>query len=180
MQYGLVHTVKPPHMGGFLDTCVFPLRLPLFLLVLNGTQKENHRYEFAFVSLSYWVAGEILLLICSMAGLWNALPVRDQAYQRSEPLRPLARFLAFLVVGMGQILNHQGTAGFSPCFHLPGFRFGYLFSTHSLVAMSTESAGYVQAECGSRVHRSGRLSLAAGGGVNPTEEAAPVICGLAW
>ena len=23
--------------------------------------------------------------------------------------------------------NHQGTAGFSPCFHLPGFHFGWLF-----------------------------------------------------
>ena len=23
------------------------------------------------------------------------------------------------------ILNHQGTAGFSPCFHLTGFHFGY-------------------------------------------------------
>ena len=25
---------------------------------------------------------------------------------------------------MSQTLNHQGTAGFSPCFHLPGFYFG--------------------------------------------------------
>ena len=28
-------------------------------------------------------------------------------------------------------LNHQGTAGFSPCFHLPGFHFERLFVTHS-------------------------------------------------
>ena len=28
-------------------------------------------------------------------------------------------------------LNHQGTTGFSPCFHLPGFHLGYLFLTHS-------------------------------------------------
>ena len=28
-------------------------------------------------------------------------------------------------------VDHDGTAGFSPCFHLPGFRFGYLFLTHS-------------------------------------------------
>ena len=28
--------------------------------------------------------------------------------------------------------NHKGTAGFSPCFHLPGFQFGHLFLTHSL------------------------------------------------
>ena len=33
--------------------------------------------------------------------------------------------------GYGSKLNHQGTAGLSPCFHLPGFHFGYLFLTHS-------------------------------------------------
>ena len=27
--------------------------------------------------------------------------------------------------------NHQGTTGFGPCFHLPGFHLGYLFLTHS-------------------------------------------------
>ena len=31
----------------------------------------------------------------------------------------------------GSKLNHQGTAGFGPCFHLPGFHFGYIFLTHS-------------------------------------------------
>ena len=34
--------------------------------------------------------------------------------------------------GHGSKLNHQGTAGFSPCFHLPGFRFGFTFWTHTL------------------------------------------------
>ena len=29
--------------------------------------------------------------------------------------------------GCGSKINHYGTAGFSPCFHLPGFHFGYLF-----------------------------------------------------
>ena len=29
--------------------------------------------------------------------------------------------------GCGSKLNHQGTAGFGPCCHLPGFHFGYLF-----------------------------------------------------
>ena len=28
-------------------------------------------------------------------------------------------------------MKHQGTAGFSPFSHLPGFHFGYLFLTHS-------------------------------------------------
>ena len=35
--------------------------------------------------------------------------------------------------GYGSKLNHQGTAGFSPCFHLPGFHFGYIFLTHSQI-----------------------------------------------
>ena len=33
--------------------------------------------------------------------------------------------------GYGSKLNHQGTAGFGPCFHVPGFHFGHLFLTHS-------------------------------------------------
>ena len=33
--------------------------------------------------------------------------------------------------GYGSKLNHQKTAGVSPCFHLPGSYFGYLFFTHS-------------------------------------------------
>ena len=32
--------------------------------------------------------------------------------------------------GYGSNLNQQGTTGFSPCFHLPGFHFGDLFLTH--------------------------------------------------
>ena len=35
--------------------------------------------------------------------------------------------------GCGSKLIHQGTAGLSPCFHLPRFHFGYLFLTHSHV-----------------------------------------------
>ena len=34
-------------------------------------------------------------------------------------------------VGMGSTLNHQGTAGFSPSFHLTGFHLWYLFLTRS-------------------------------------------------
>ena len=34
-------------------------------------------------------------------------------------------------MGMGQKNNPRKTAGFSPCVHLPGFHFGYLFLTHS-------------------------------------------------
>ena len=32
--------------------------------------------------------------------------------------------------GYGSKMNHQGTAGLSPCFHFPGFHFGYIFLTH--------------------------------------------------
>ena len=33
--------------------------------------------------------------------------------------------------GDGSKLNHQGTAGCSPCFHLPGFHLGYLCLTYT-------------------------------------------------
>ena len=36
---------------------------------------------------------------------------------------------------MGQTLNHQGTAGFSPCFHLPGSLWAPIL-THSLLAVA--------------------------------------------
>ena len=37
--------------------------------------------------------------------------------------------------GHGSKLNHQETAGFSPCFHVPGFHFGAtLFLTHSHIS----------------------------------------------
>ena len=45
--------------------------------------------------------------------------------------RMVCGFSSISHMGMGQNQNQQGTAGFSPCFHLPGFRFGYLFLTHS-------------------------------------------------
>ena len=37
----------------------------------------------------------------------------------------------FRPFGGGSKLNQLGTTGFSPWFHLPGFHFGYPFSTHS-------------------------------------------------
>ena len=36
--------------------------------------------------------------------------------------------------GYGSKLNHRGIAGFSPCFHLPGFHFGYPFLPHSQIS----------------------------------------------
>ena len=39
------------------------------------------------------------------------------------------------IIGYGSKLHHQGTTGFSPCLHLQGFHFGYLFSTHSHIVV---------------------------------------------
>ena len=36
--------------------------------------------------------------------------------------------------GYGSKSNHQGTAGFGPCFHLLGLHLGYLFLTHSHIS----------------------------------------------
>ena len=48
----------------------------------------------------------------------HTLSVKSDPFNRAEPRKPH---------GSGSKLNHQGTAGFSPCFHY----FGYLFSSHS-------------------------------------------------
>ena len=60
----------------------------------------------------------------------------DPSFQRAcwfaAPLRRCRRFVG-RAYGYGSKLHHQGTAGFGPCFHLPGFHFGNLFLTHSPV-----------------------------------------------
>ena len=42
--------------------------------------------------------------------------------------------------GYGSKLNHQGTAGFSPSFHLPRFHFGHLFLTQSQMARKVDAS----------------------------------------
>ena len=42
--------------------------------------------------------------------------------------------------GYGSKLSHQGTAGCSPCVHLPGFHFGYLFLTQPYAAPAVEDS----------------------------------------
>ena len=49
----------------------------------------------------------------------------------SQQLPPSTQRAELCVHGCGSKLNHQGTAGCSPCFLLPGFHFGYPFLTHS-------------------------------------------------
>ena len=45
--------------------------------------------------------------------------------------------------GYGSKLNYQGTAGFSPCFCLPGFHFGNLILSHSHNMFSCSMSMYV-------------------------------------
>ena len=55
---------------------------------------------------------------------------------------PLAEFLDLVVgrpFGYGSKLSHQGTAGCSPSFHLPGPHLGYLFLTHSHYSQQVET-----------------------------------------
>ena len=59
-------------------------------------------------------------------------PLCDASGRMSKALT-FGTSLHKLTGGYGSKLNHQGTAGFSPCFHLPGFHFGYIFLTHSQV-----------------------------------------------
>ena len=42
----------------------------------------------------------------------------------------------------GSKLTHSGTAGFSPCVHLPGFHFGYIFFAHSHVGNILSFGGF--------------------------------------
>ena len=59
-----------------------------------------------------------------------------QAVQRAKPLGAQSSSPS----GYGSKLNQQGTAGFSHCFHLPGFHFRYLFLTHSHLGQLDDSA----------------------------------------
>ena len=64
-----------------------------------------------------------------MAG-WPTAAFQDQTTPRQCLRRESA--LAGLRTGghgHGSKLNHLGTAGFDPCFHLPGSHLGYLFLT---------------------------------------------------
>ena len=54
--------------------------------------------------------------------------------------------------GYGSKLN-QGTAGFSPWLHLPGFHFGHLFLTHSHVVQFDDFMAFIGAFCRSHMAR---------------------------
>ena len=43
-----------------------------------------------------------------------------------------------ILVDVERGVYHQGTAGFSPCLHLPGLRFGYLFLTYTHIFVDVE------------------------------------------
>ena len=60
-------------------------------------------------------------------------------------------------------INHQGTAGFNPCFHLPGLHSGYLFLTYTQIrAGGPPRPGQVRAHPGLR-EAGGARGLPAGG-----------------
>ena len=52
-------------------------------------------------------------------------------WQRSWRNVLMAMMEVLWLFGYWSKLNHQGTAGFCPWFHLPGLHLGYLFLTHS-------------------------------------------------
>ena len=52
-----------------------------------------------------------------------------------------ARVFGAVAHGYGSTSNHQGTAGFSPYFHLPGFHFRYIFLTHSHIKTRNHHSG---------------------------------------
>ena len=71
---------------------------------------------------------------------WEAAqPARDEIHRfppGDKPNNLSTQLTQKLPCGYGSKLNHQGTAGFSPCFHLPGY-FGHLFLTHGHVAVGS-------------------------------------------
>ena len=52
-------------------------------------------------------------------------------------LRRTGVYVGVVSTWYGSKLNQQGTAGFGPCFYLPGFHFGYIFLTHSHVGFAS-------------------------------------------
>ena len=64
--------------------------------------------------------------LCPIGCGWFVMILADR---RTSKL--LRQELCQCPFGYGSQLDHQGTAGFSLCFHLPGFHFGYLFLTHT-------------------------------------------------
>ena len=70
-----------------------------------------------------------------LASLWFSYPQTGYPKQHKHSLatRPKSWMIRSWENSRmnGSILSHQGTAGFRPCFHLPGFHFGYLILTHS-------------------------------------------------
>ena len=72
--------------------------------------------------------------------LWSCqsfqLPVRwgwasTEVKLRQAVCLAITRAMKTNLNGCGSEINRRGNAGFGPCFHLPGFHFGYLFVTYS-------------------------------------------------
>ena len=59
-----------------------------------------------------------------------------------EPRRSKRKAVGQLGMGQNETTRNW-TAGFGPCFHLPGFHFGHLFLTHCQLAFTLHSAMWV-------------------------------------
>ena len=100
--------------------CVYP----------NGKWTHHHPASFPRVSspssfLLFW--GPLCFLLTFIAGV--LIPAKQKG---SKTANGIGRVRASEFRGMCRTCaHHQGTADYSPCFHLPGFHFGYLFLTHS-------------------------------------------------
>ena len=82
----------------------------------------------------------VLHLSESQAGVAFMNVALVNASRQRSPVQPMTALPLFGASnGHGSKLNHQGTAGFGPCFHLPGFRFGYIFLTHSQITTGSRA-----------------------------------------
>ena len=122
----------------------------LFLVIFGLTQQTVRAHDWGFISFcSIWHLAVFFCPLKPGREKGHDLMTRSRSQprfaqcehviaklmQRGEQMEPAASAtttLHMMALGYGSKLNQQETAGFSPCFDLPGIHFGYLFLTHSL------------------------------------------------
>ena len=92
----------------------------------------------------------------SLPSRWSSTP--PQIKVRTDDTRTMIHRRSFthFTHGCGSKLNHQRPAGFSPCLHLPGFRFGYLFLTHTHMFQDIGDSGCSRRRHDPQVERLGK------------------------
>ena len=90
---------------------------------------------------AFWAASRALHT--TITGCWAMQRFAPQSLLMLQPIfySDSRRF------GYGSKLSHQGTAGFGPCFHLPGFHFGYLFLNHNSHSWRAGLEGFLPSVC---------------------------------